>query len=122
MTEKTIEKYLNDEFRKLGGDTYKWTSPARASVLDRICILPPGRVFFVEVKRPHALPTSAQWREIVRLKMLGCIAGYVAYKDEVDDFLAAPDMRAWMDTHVARNIDLSKLKECLAIDPDHVKS
>lgn len=110
MTEKQVEKYLNDAFNNFAGDTRKFVSPGRTGVPDRICILK-GHVFFVEVKKPLSKPTPPQWREIVRLKMLGCVAGYVSCKAEVDEFLVAPNMRLWMDNHVAKNVNLSKLTD-----------
>ncbi|MGG2044866.1 hypothetical protein [Burkholderia gladioli] len=71
MLEKTVEAYLVERVRALGGTAYKFTSPARASVPDRIVILPPGRIFFVEVKRPGGKLTRGQEREHEHLRRLG---------------------------------------------------
>ncbi|WP_186058671.1 VRR-NUC domain-containing protein [Burkholderia gladioli] len=71
MLEKTVEAYLVERVRALGGTAYKFTSPARASVPDRIVILPPGRIFFVEVKRPGGKLTRGQEREHEHLHRLG---------------------------------------------------
>ncbi|WP_257834991.1 hypothetical protein [Burkholderia glumae] len=71
MLEKTVEAYLVERVRALGGEPYKFTSPARASVPDRIVVLPPGRVYFIEVKRPGGKLTRGQEREHERLRRLG---------------------------------------------------
>lgn len=71
MLEKTVEAYLVERVRALGGTAYKFTSPARASVPDRIVILPPGRIFFVELKRPGGKLTRGQEREHEHLRWLG---------------------------------------------------
>lgn len=67
IKESAIEKYLRDEIKLIGGTAYKFTSPARRAVPDRICILPKGLVVFVECKAPGKKPTSAQEREMKRL-------------------------------------------------------
>lgn len=71
MLEKTVEAYLVERVRALGGTAYKFTSPARANVPDRIVILPPGRIYFVELKRPGGKLTCGQEREHEHLRRLG---------------------------------------------------
>lgn len=71
MRESRIETRLVRRIRELGGIAYKFTSPARRSVPDRLCILPEGVSFFVECKRPGEKPTEAQEREHSRLRALG---------------------------------------------------
>jgi len=67
MLEKEIERKVCLYAQKHGWLTYKFTSPARRSVPDRIMIAPGGKVFFVEFKRQHGKLTSGQEREIKRL-------------------------------------------------------
>lgn len=67
--EKDTEKYLCEQLEaKLHGIAYKFNSSQRRSVPDRLCILPNGRHFFVEVKSQGKHPTPAQQREIRRLR------------------------------------------------------
>jgi hypothetical protein len=47
---------------------YKFTSPARAAVPDRMFITQDGRVFFCEFKAAGKKPTPAQAREHQRLR------------------------------------------------------
>jgi hypothetical protein len=48
--------------------TYKFTSPARRNVPDRIIITPSGVVYMIEFKAPGKGATEAQIREHKRLK------------------------------------------------------
>ena len=50
MLEREIEKYLIRRVEALGGKAYKFVSPGRAGVADRLVVLPGGRVWFVELK------------------------------------------------------------------------
>jgi len=70
MSEKQIEQYLCRLVKEdLRGRAYKFTSPGRHAVPDRICVIP-GHVFFVECKAPGKDLTPAQRRECERLKKL----------------------------------------------------
>lgn len=52
MKESTIEKHLVTQVKALGGMAYKFTSPARRGVADRVVCLPDGQTWFVELKAP----------------------------------------------------------------------
>ena len=67
VKESVIEIYLRNEIKKIGGEAYKFTSPARRAVPDRLCILPKGLCIFVECKAPGKVPTPAQEREMKKL-------------------------------------------------------
>ena len=88
MLEKDIERKLTLGVKNLGGVAYKFTSPARRSVPDRMIIIPGGHVYFVEVKREKGKLTVGQEREIQRLKTLGCNVAVVYGIDQVKQFLA----------------------------------
>ncbi len=87
MLEKTIEAYLVQKVKELGGIAYKFTSPQRRSVPDRLCLFPYGLMVFVEVKAPKRLPTEAQAREILRLQVMGFSAITVSSKEQVYAFI-----------------------------------
>lgn len=72
MLEKQIEKAVCDYAKSLGILTYKFTSPSRAAVPDRLFIAPDGKVMFIEFKREGQKPTPAQAREHNRLWAQGC--------------------------------------------------
>lgn len=89
--ESTAEQYLRDEIVKLGGRTYKFVSPNRKNVPDRI-VMHQGKLIFVEMKTVGAKPTTGQRREIDRInemyKNVGNIsATWVAGKIGVDKFI-----------------------------------
>lgn len=69
--ENLIEKHLVAEVKKAGGVAFKFVSPARRSVPDRIVLLPGGRIVFVECKAPGKPPRPDQLREHERLRKLG---------------------------------------------------
>lgn len=67
MLEKQIETKVCDYAKTKGMMVYKFTSPARAAVPDRMFIKN-GRVFFIEFKRGGQKATEAQEREHHRLR------------------------------------------------------
>ncbi|EFB2576639.1 VRR-NUC domain-containing protein [Escherichia coli] len=69
--ESLIEKHLVAEVKKAGGVAFKFVSPGRRSVPDRIVLLPGGRLVFVECKAPGKAPRADQLREHERLRELG---------------------------------------------------
>lgn len=69
MLEKQIEAKVCDYAKEKGLLVYKFTSPARAAVPDRLFVLPSGRTFFCEFKREGQKPTPAQEREHHRLRL-----------------------------------------------------
>ena len=71
MDEKTIERELVKRVKEEGGIAYKFTSPNRRSVPDRLCLLPGGKILFVECKAPGKKPTKLQAREHERLRAMG---------------------------------------------------
>lgn len=82
MLEKQIEKKVCDYAKTKGMLVYKFTSPARASVPDRLLITPDGEVFFIEFKRQGGKPTEGQVREIARLKQQNVTVDII---DNVED-------------------------------------
>lgn len=71
IRESTVENNLVKKVKAAGGTAYKFTSPGRKAVPDRLVLLPGGRVVFVECKAPGELPRDDQVREHNRLRALG---------------------------------------------------
>ena len=99
-SEKVVEAYLvkqvktvsctaqfDNEIVVLTGTSYKFTSPMRRSVPDRICLFPKGLVVYVECKSLGEKPTDAQIREANRLRALGFLVISVDSKKQVDNFI-----------------------------------
>ncbi|CAB4127064.1 VRR-NUC domain containing protein [uncultured Caudovirales phage] len=68
MLEKDIEAKVCEYAKTKGVLVYKFTSPARAAVPDRLFIRPDGYMWFCEFKREGQKPTPAQEREHHRLR------------------------------------------------------
>ena len=66
--EKQIERNVCDYAHDAGMLVYKFTSPARAAVPDRLLVTPQGTTFFIEFKREGVKPTPQQAREHDRLR------------------------------------------------------
>lgn len=69
--EKDIERRVCDHAKALKILCYKFTSPSRAHVPDRLFITKGGVVFFVEFKRKGQKPTKAQDVEIAKIRATG---------------------------------------------------
>jgi hypothetical protein len=90
LLERDIESYLFRSIRdQIGGRAYKFTSPSRRSVPDRIIVLPHGRVHFVEVKRPDGRLSPGQRREIRFLRSLGQTVHVVWSLAGVDKYISS---------------------------------
>lgn len=68
MLEKEIEAKVCEYAKTKNVLAYKFTSPNRAAVPDRLFVLPTGFMFFCEFKREGQKPTDAQNREHRRLR------------------------------------------------------
>ena len=68
MLEAKIEAAVCDYAKTKGFLVYKFTSPNRAAVPDRMFVQSDGAVFFIEFKATGKKPTPAQGREHTRLR------------------------------------------------------
>jgi hypothetical protein len=91
MLEKIIEAKVNAYAQSKGILVYKFTSPARRAVPDRIYITPKGTVVFVEFKRAGQKPTPPQEREHHRLRTQNVMVFVI---DNVDEGKAMVDVIA----------------------------
>lgn len=92
MLEKQIESAVCDYAKTKGLLAYKFTSPNRAAVPDRMLVCPDGRVFFIEFKREGQKPTPAQEREHDRLRKHN-VSVFVV--DSIADGKAVIDVMGW---------------------------
>lgn len=78
MTEKRLEEKLVQATRNRGGIAYKFTSPGRVGVPDRLVILPGDKkngykIGFVEVKKPgEGKLRKTQEKQLKKLTALKC--------------------------------------------------
>ena len=68
MLEKKIEEKVNEYAKSKGFLVYKFTSPNRRAVPDRMYVHPSGHVSFIEFKAEGKLPTPPHVREHERLR------------------------------------------------------
>ena len=88
--EKDIEAYLCRRVKALGGMPYKFTSPQRRGVPDRLCLFSGARIIFVEVKRGKEELTKLQEYEIAALRSRGFAVAVVRSKEDVDILFPKP--------------------------------
>lgn len=85
--ERDVEQYLVRKVTAAGGLPYKFTSPARRNVPDRIVLFPGKPAQFVELKAPGAKPREAQRREHVRITRAGGTVWIIDSAEGVDNFV-----------------------------------
>lgn len=71
MRERDIERRFRDLIRKAGGMALKLVCPGFDGMPDRIVLMPGGRIFFAEIKRPGAVPRPLQEARHRMLRDLG---------------------------------------------------
>lgn len=87
MLEREVEQALVRQVRKHGGIAPKLTSPANAGMPDRLIILPPGKVCFIEVKAPGKKPRPLQLRQMDRLTNLGCMVRTIDHPAQIPELI-----------------------------------
>ena len=96
MTEKEIENYLVRKIKNKKGIAYKFTSPGNSGVPDRICMLPNGKIFFVELKSPGKKPRALQVNLIRKITNLGQRV-YVVDSKEMVDRVLENELLSWRE-------------------------
>ena len=86
LIERDIERYLVRRTIEHGGVAYKWVSPGRVGVADRIVLLPGGVVWFVELKT--ATGRLSPWQKVFAADMRRMGMNYIVIrsKEEVDQW------------------------------------
>ena len=87
LLERDIEGYLVRQVAKLGGKSYKWSSPGNRAVPDRICFFPKGNIVIVECKAPGKRPTPLQYKVLKFLNFLGNNVVVIDTKEKVDTLI-----------------------------------
>ena len=95
MRESTIENYLVERVKALGGEVRKVKWIGRHGAPDRVVMLP-GLLMWVELKAPGEKAKPHQVREHERMRKMGQIVAVIDSMELVDEFFAeiAPELAA----------------------------
>ena len=94
MRETALERWLRVEIERRGGVARKFISPGWAGAPDRLVLMPGGRAWFVEVKRPGGKLQPLQAHRAEELTKLGFRVRVVSNVYELNRFLAEVDGHA----------------------------
>ena len=86
--EKDIEKHFVWTVERMGGITYKFTSPGRKGVADRIACLPDGSTWFVELKTKGGRLSPLQKMFAADMAALNQKYACLWTKEQVNEFAA----------------------------------
>jgi ribosomal protein S6 len=87
MLEKEIEKYFVWAVERQGGKAWKFTSPGRKGVADRIACLPDGSTWFVELKTKGGKLSELQKLFAADMKLLNQNYACLWTKEQIDTFI-----------------------------------
>lgn len=90
--EKEIEARLHKRIKARKGLCLKWVCPSSSGVPDRICLLPGGRIVFVETKRPkgsRVAELQKYWARV--LKGLGFQHYFIFTFEAVEELMEVID-------------------------------
>jgi hypothetical protein len=86
VRESAIEHHLVVRVRKIGGECFKFTSPGRLGVPDRIVVLPGGEVIWIELKAWLGTLSPVQVRMHARLLALEQDVQVFRSVDQIDKY------------------------------------
>lgn len=90
-SEKTLEARLVREIEARGGMALKYTSQFHRGIPDRICLMPGGVAFFVELKSTGQKPTKPQDHAMDKLEKLGFSTRVIDSTESLDRLLRVLD-------------------------------
>ena len=88
MRESEIERHFIWTVERMGGITYKFTSPGRKGVADRIACLPDGSTWFVELKTKGGRLSPLQKMFAADMAALNQKYACLWTKEQVNEFAA----------------------------------
>ena len=87
MKEKIVENHFVWAVERIGGKTYKFTSPGRKGVADRIACLPDGSTWFVEWKTKGGRLSALQKMFMSDMTLLNQRYSCLWTIDQVDEWI-----------------------------------
>lgn len=86
-SEKNLERYLSRTLQAFGGWSLKLLSVHVTGLPDRVCLLPGGKVVFVELKTTGKKPTKIQLKIHEKLRGLGFRVEVVDSTAKINDLI-----------------------------------
>lgn len=86
-SEKFLEKKLSEEIKRIGGMSIKLLSSCLTGLPDRLCLLPKGRLFFIEMKTTGKKPTKIQTIIHGKLEALGFPVLVIDTSEKIKTFI-----------------------------------
>jgi hypothetical protein len=87
MKEKIVENHFVWAVERAGGKTYKFTSPGRKGVADRIACLPDGSTWFVELKTKGGRLSVLQKMFMSDMALLNQNYACLWTTEQIDEFI-----------------------------------
>lgn len=87
VSEKSIERYLVDSVKNIGGVCLKYNNPNMVGYPDRVCLLPNGNVVWVELKSKGGILKSIQYLRIEQMRKIGQIVHVCDSREAIDKIL-----------------------------------
>ena len=99
MLESSVERELRLRVEALGGLCIKVTAIGRRGFFDRVVVLPGGKVWFVELKRPKGgrLSPHQRWH-LDEFSARGAMVALVRSSDDIDRLLNTFNIDRLLDT------------------------
>lgn len=93
-SEKTLEARLRREVERLGGKALKLSAQMHRGLPDRMVLLPPGQIIFVEMKTTGKKPTKLQEKCHRELRSLGFDVYVVDSTESLEEALAKMEKKS----------------------------
>jgi hypothetical protein len=87
MRESEVERHFDWAVQRAGGKTWKFTSPGRKGVADRIACLPDGQTWFVELKTKGGRLSPLQKMFAADMAALNQRYACLWTKEQIDEFV-----------------------------------
>ena len=87
MKEKIVENHFVWAVERIGGKTYKFTSPGRKGVSDQVACLPDGSTWFVELKTKGGRLSALQKMFMSDMTLLNQRYSCLWTIDQVDEWV-----------------------------------
>ena len=92
-SEKLLEKKLGDKLKQMGGWSIKLLPTFITGIPDRLCLVPPGRVFFAELKTTKEKPKPIQLAQHRKLRRMGFRVEVIDTTEQIEHILKEYDSK-----------------------------